>query len=218
MAYDQGADFIARMDSDDISVAERFEMQVNFFLKNPKVDILGSNILTFSDQMLTASTGKIISYPTLDKLIKFNLLFSCCLAHPTVMFRAATQTSLNYNTTNQTFKAFEDYELWLRLTHQKDAPTFANIGSVLLYHRKHSTNASSGIPVEAEVPMKVQYLSEFYIEGSLRDQLATNPQITEEFIKVTGRQARSDTFSSLKQKRELSQIFEQVSQRFKAEA
>ena len=95
-----GADFIARMDSDDISVAERFEMQVNFFLKNPKVDILGSNILTFSDQMLSASTGKIMSYPTLDKLIKFNLLFSCCLAHPTVMFRAATLTSLSYNTTN----------------------------------------------------------------------------------------------------------------------
>ena len=44
-----GADFIARMDSDDISVQERFEMQVNFFLKNPKVDIVGSNILIFND-------------------------------------------------------------------------------------------------------------------------------------------------------------------------
>ena len=74
----------------DISAAERFEIQVNFFKRNPKVDILGSNILIFNDQMFTPSTGKIISYPTLDKLIKFNLLFSCCLAHPSIMFRVSS--------------------------------------------------------------------------------------------------------------------------------
>ena len=113
--------------------------------------------------MFTATNGKIISYPTLDKLIKFNLLFSCCIAHPSIMFRVSTQPSLRYNTKDQTFKAFEDYELWLRLTHQQNPPIFANIGSVLLYHRKHSSNASTGVPVEAEVPMKVQYLQEFYI-------------------------------------------------------
>ena len=100
IALSNGADFIARMDADDISVQERFEMQINFFLKNPNVDIVGSNILIFNDQMFTATTGKIIGYPTLDKLIKFNLLFSCCLAHPTVMFRVATQSSLKYNTTD----------------------------------------------------------------------------------------------------------------------
>ena len=114
--------------------------------------------------MFTASNGKIISYPTLDKLIKFNLLFSCCLAHPTIVFRVATiGNMLVYNTKNQTCKAFEDYELWLRMIHSQTPPTFANIGSVLLYLRKHSSNTSTGVPVEAEVPMKVAYLSEYYI-------------------------------------------------------
>ncbi len=56
--------------------------------------------------------------------------------------------------------------------------------------------------------MKVNILCNYYIGGDLRDALQHNPQITGEFIKVTGRQARSDTFSNLKQKRELSQIFE----------
>ena len=69
--------------------------------RNPNVDILGSNVLIFNDQMFTASNGKIISYPTLDKLIKFNLLFSCCLAHPTIVFRVATiGNMLAYNTKN----------------------------------------------------------------------------------------------------------------------
>jgi len=43
------ADFIARMDSDDISVAQRIETQVNFLVRNPDIDIAGSNILIFND-------------------------------------------------------------------------------------------------------------------------------------------------------------------------
>ena len=162
------ADFIARMDADDISTPERFEIQMNFFKRNPKVDILGSNVLIFNDQMFTAANGKIISYPTLDKLIKFNMLFSCCLAHPTIMFRVSSiGKQIQYNTKTQN-KTFEDYELWLRMIHSQNPPTFANIGSVLLYLRKHSSNVSTGNAIEAEIPMKVSYLSEFYINGPLQ--------------------------------------------------
>jgi len=40
-----------------------------------------------------------MGYPTLDKLIKFNMLFHCCLAHPSVMFRAQSVGSkILYNT------------------------------------------------------------------------------------------------------------------------
>ena len=106
------------MDSDDISVAQRIETQVNFFMRNKEVDIVGSNILMFNDQNRAASTCKVMGYPTLDKLIKFNMLFHCCLAHPTVMFRAATlPNKIVYNTEDLDVKAFEDYELWLRLIH-----------------------------------------------------------------------------------------------------
>ena len=49
IAFEMQADYIARMDSDDISVAQRIETQINFFLRNPDVDIVGSNVLMFSD-------------------------------------------------------------------------------------------------------------------------------------------------------------------------
>ena len=49
VAFEMQADFIARMDSDDISVAQRIETQVNFFMRNPDIDIVGSNILIFND-------------------------------------------------------------------------------------------------------------------------------------------------------------------------
>ena len=118
IAFEMQADFIARMDSDDISTAQRIETQISYLLRNPDVDILGSNILQFSDQNRSLAASKIIGYPTLDQLIKFNMLFHCCLAHPSVIFRASSiGNKVIYDTRDPDVRAFEDYELWLRLIH-----------------------------------------------------------------------------------------------------
>ena len=60
------------------------------------------------------------------------------------------------------------------------------------------------------MPLKVNLLTSHYINGDLREKLMQNPLITEEFIKVTGRKARSDTFSNLKLRRELNEIYQQI--------
>lgn len=100
------------------------------------------------------------------------MLFYCCLAHPSVMFRtASTRDRIIYNTQDPDVRAFEDYELWLRLIHSQDAPKFANIGTVLLLHRKHGSNTSAGVSFEAEIPMKVNVLSNYYVQGDLREAL-----------------------------------------------
>lgn len=125
---------------------------------------MGSNVLSFNDQNRHLTSSKIISYPTLDKLIKFNMLFHCCLAHPSLMFRVSSLGGrIMYNTENPDVKAFEDYELWLRLIHCQNPPKFANIGTVLLLLRKHGANTSTGISVENEIPMKVNILTSYYV-------------------------------------------------------
>ena len=217
VASDGRAQFIARMDSDDICVPQRIETQVNFFLRNPTVDICGSNVMIFNEQSRSAVNCKIIGYPTLDSLIKHNMLFHCCLAHPSVMFRVtSTENRLIYNTDDSSVQAFEDYELWLRLIHSPSPPTFANIGIVLLLLRKHGANVSQGgVSVENEIPMKLNMLTNYYVQGDLKETLCRSPQIVGEFIKVTGRTANSNTFSNLKQKRELSEIFKQVQNGYK---
>ena len=165
--------------------------------------------MMFNDQTRSATTCKVIGYPTLDSLIKFNMLFYCCIAHPSVMFRVSSLgNKIVYNTEDPDVRAFEDYELWLRLIHSQSPPKFANIGIILLLLRKHGANTSTGVPVESEIPMNVNILINYYVQGELIDSLQQVPQITGEFIKVTGRPARSDTFTNLKQKRELSKIFE----------
>ena len=87
-------------------------------IRSPDIDILGSNVLMFKDQSSNATTCKVMSYPTLDQLIKFNMLFSCCIAHPTAMFRVSSLgNKIVYNTEDPDIRSFEDYELWLRLIH-----------------------------------------------------------------------------------------------------
>lgn len=166
---DPEVDFIARMDSDDISVKDRVVTQVEYLMENPTVDIVGSSVLMFQEKLQSFIGSKVIAYPTLDQLIKFNMLFSCCLAHPSLMFRAKSiGDKLRYGSDNPASKAMEDYDLWLRLIHDvQHPPTFSNIGSILLFLRKHAANKSSGTPIEAEVPLKVNYLVK-HVKESLK--------------------------------------------------
>ena len=104
------------------------------------------------------------------------MLFYCCLVHPSIMIRvASTGNKIVYNTEDPTCQAYEDYELWFRLIHSpQQAPTFANIGTALLYLRKHANSTSSmalNVSVENEIPMKVQVLTNYFIQGELREQL-----------------------------------------------
>ena len=41
--------YIARCDADDISIPDRFKIQINYLNKNHKIDVLGSNIIELYD-------------------------------------------------------------------------------------------------------------------------------------------------------------------------
>jgi hypothetical protein len=47
-------------------------------IENPDVDIIGSSVLIFQDE-ISVQLSKVLSMPTLDQLIKFNMIFYCCL-------------------------------------------------------------------------------------------------------------------------------------------
>lgn len=78
------ADFIARMDDDDISLPQRLEKQYIFLQKNKNVAIVGTNILIIDEN------EKIISkrgYPAKSNDLKKIMFRYSPFAHPTVMFR-----------------------------------------------------------------------------------------------------------------------------------
>lgn len=117
--------WIARMDSDDISVVDRFEKQVAYLNRNPDVDVLGSWIQEFSDSPNDDTVYR--KTPCKDNdIVKF-AKYRNPLNHVTVMFRkSAVQSVGGYKDMN----GFEDFYLWIRM--MQKGYLFANIDEVLV--------------------------------------------------------------------------------------
>lgn len=121
-------DIIARMDSDDISLPQRLELQINYLQVN-ELDLVGSaiNLIDEDDNFL-----KLRIYPSKDTIDK-KIIFKNCFAHPSVMFRK--NFFLKFRGYNGGFNS-EDYDLWLRMREAK--PRWDNMDVPLLNYRIHS--------------------------------------------------------------------------------
>ena len=123
------AEFVARMDSDDISKPERLEHQMAYFDAYPNTTVLGTAFEVFGDGM----PNKIVTLPATDRSIRGRLPFVFSICHPTVIFRSAA--ILEHGGYTGT-KYCQDLDLWLRLSRDKTVK-FANLPVTLLRYRIH---------------------------------------------------------------------------------
>lgn len=120
-------EYIARMDSDDISFPTRLKIQKEFLDNNPSIDIAGSWAIDIDDKEDKLGYRK---YPTANHDI-VRVLWSNPIIHPTVMFRRSSIINIgNYSITSG---RRDDYELWFRAA--ANGLKFANIPEYLLYYR-----------------------------------------------------------------------------------
>ena len=113
-------ELIARMDTDDISKPERCEKQLQMFLENPDLDVVGTNIAEFIDNSKVVCSVREV--PSVHEEICEFLKKRCPFNHMTVMFKKASVISAggyldwHFN---------EDYYLWVRMF--LNGSCFANI-------------------------------------------------------------------------------------------
>lgn len=123
-------DFIARMDSDDISAHNRFELQINYLEQNADVDALGGAINEIDEA--GNERGKVVFYPCSPNDCRAFFAKRNPVAHPTVMFRRSflDKTGWHYPTD---FIRNEDTRLW----HEgyKHGCKIANLPDVVLNFR-----------------------------------------------------------------------------------
>lgn len=118
-------DLIARMDSDDIALPERFEKQINFMREHPDIDVLGSSISEFEGNPENITSYRKLPMEHKD-IYKFGQ-FRCPVNHMTIMYKKkAVLEAGDY----QTFKNIEDYWLWGRML--KKGYKFANLPECLV--------------------------------------------------------------------------------------
>lgn len=103
-------DLIALMDADDLSVLERFEKQLDFFLQNPDLTVVGGLIHEFIGTPNNCVGKRIV--PENDVDIKKYMKRRCPMNQVTVMFRKNEVVSVGGYID---WFCEEDYYLWLRL-------------------------------------------------------------------------------------------------------
>ncbi len=147
--------YIARMDSDDRSLPERFARQVAYLDANPDCVLLGTRVMMMDPY---GSPFGVVEQPLTHEAIEEQLLTSgggMAVIQPSVMMRAdAVRAAGGYR---GDCNVGEDQDLFLRLA---ERGRVANLPDVLLWYRRHLRSLSR---------TQYQHMFDGYLTDFLRD-------------------------------------------------
>ena len=125
------ADFIARMDGDDISLPDRLQKQVDYLLAHPACVLVGSQVMLIDPEGQPICPHPQTRYAHAD-IDHDHLNRGWPVIHPAVMMRrAAVERVGGYR---EQYKFLEDLDLFLRLA---EVGELANLPDILLKYRLH---------------------------------------------------------------------------------
>lgn len=122
-------EYIARMDSDDISMPERFQKQIQYLNLHPEVDIVGGSLQEFDATNDNLGTRH---YPRTNEDVLRYIYKASPLAHPTVMMRRQIfDNGLSYN---EKYRTSQDIALWFNALTK--GYKIANLEDIVLKFRR----------------------------------------------------------------------------------
>lgn len=128
------AEYIARMDADDVCLQDRFSLQMEFIKLHPEVTVLGGQMEIMNE------LGEIYDQyhvPTTHNEIVWNLVFGRSFAHPTVLFKKQSVMDAG----GYVSSCIEDLLLWHALFFS--GARFANLPQPLVRYRTHTHSVST---------------------------------------------------------------------------
>jgi len=127
-------EYIARFDSDDISLPERFSKQVEYMNTHPECGVVGGWLKKFGSNV---KTNDIHKYPPKMKIMDF-IIHGNQIAHPCTMIRRSVliTNTIKYN---PKYKHAEDYAFWTEIVKHAE---IHNLQEVFLLYRWHDKNVS----------------------------------------------------------------------------
>ena len=126
--------FVARHDADDVSLPDRFRLQVERMLSEPSLGLLGTSY------HLIDSAGKIIDtsiMPTRNDELQVRILEGNIFCQGTVMIRKEIAERIGFY--RDDYPVSQDYDLWLRLAEKS---RIANLATPLYLFRFHPESIS----------------------------------------------------------------------------
>jgi len=125
-------EYLAALDSDDISLLDRLEKQVNFLDKNPEIDLLGGGLEFFREG---SDEKSYLLFLTDPEQIECKLLFHNMFTQTAIIYRNKVKNLKYHN-----HALAEDYDLWVRISWQGKV---TNLADVLALCRLHSESISA---------------------------------------------------------------------------
>jgi len=125
--------YVARLDSDDIALPNRLQLQVARIEADPRVAVLGCAVRDLDEHGVAGSQHR---SPLGPRAVRWLSLFSSPFFHPTVLVDREVLAGLRYDTA---YLESEDYDLWTRLLERAEG---ANLADALVLKRVHAGQAS----------------------------------------------------------------------------
>lgn len=165
------------MDSDDIAVNNRFEIQMDYLQKNPNLDILGGYIQEYDQEMKRKISVRKV--PLVNQKIYEEIGKQSPFNHTTVILRKeAVMKSGNYQA-----KPIEDYRLWIQMC--LNNCQMANLPEILvntrtgleMYQRRTGLKYLYGIKKIQDILLKHHFINVYqYLKNIIvRSLLAVMP-------------------------------------------
>ena len=153
--------YIMRADPDDIFLPNRIEIQFIYMENNPHIDVLGSNVIYFRDDL--EKKINISNFPSSHEDIysKFEK-GEHGVQHPTVIIKAEKMKKYRYG---KLFPA-EDYELFSKMI--RDGLVFANLKEPLYLMRIHGNSSTSTLTFEG---IRRTFMHRYHVFGKTTSHL-----------------------------------------------
>lgn len=179
-----GGKYIARMDSDDISLPDRFEKQVAYLESHPDTGLVYGDLIRFHSHELA---NEMDSNDYQADYIRSILLFYNVVNHPCVMMKREIFDSYSYN---PDFSVTEDVKLWTEISAQYPMERLPD--NLLLYrvHEKQVSTAKRDLQRRQELVRVTPWLKALLGRVS-EEELALHGRIAGRETPVTSEQALS---------------------------
>ncbi|CAA0336813.1 hypothetical protein ALT721_2320069 [Alteromonas alvinellae] len=158
-------DFIARVDSDDICLPERFEQQSCYLDNNPDVGVIGSYSQLIDENGQNLGIYKV---PEAHDDIVMGMVFTNQIIHPSVLMRKSLLTDYFPDVYDGKYLHCEDYALWVSLAKKTK---LANLSIPLLKYRVHAESISQINSLE-------QFKTSEQLKSELSAFLNVNPNVS----------------------------------------
>ena len=151
--------YVALMDSDDISAPDRFEKQINYLKEHPQVDVIGSNITEFEETPEHIISKKVVPLSH-DEIFQFGKWRSPMDNMTVVYKKDKVLKAGGYNT----FNFGEDYYLFSKML--MNGAKFYNLEECLVNARAGSRMLAKRVGAK-RILQEIQLFWKFYRMGYL---------------------------------------------------